>query len=77
MITTLTSKGQLTLPASVRRKLKLRPGDKLDCVVRDDGRIEMIPMQRSIRDLRGILPRPTRRVSLKEMDDAIRRGAQD
>lgn len=74
MITTLTSKGQLTLPASVRKELNLRPGDRLDCVVREDGTIQMFPKQRSMRELRGIVPKPAKPLTLHQIDDCIRQG---
>jgi len=75
MICTMTSKGQLTLPAEIRRKLNLKPGDKLDFRLRDDGRIEVIPVRGSMRELKGNLPKPDKPVSLDQMDQAIRRGA--
>ena len=37
MQTTLSSKGQLVLPAEVRRKLRLGHGEKLSVELRDDG----------------------------------------
>lgn len=33
---TLSSKGQITLPAQIRRSLKLQPGDKITIVKRGD-----------------------------------------
>lgn len=33
-IATISSKGQITLPAEIRRELKLRPGDKITIVKR-------------------------------------------
>jgi AbrB family looped-hinge helix DNA binding protein len=75
MIATLTSKGQLTLPKAVRDKLGLRSGDRLDCVVKDGGLIEIIPLKRPASELRGILPKPEKTVSLEEMEEAIARGA--
>ena len=71
MRSTLTTKGQLTLPAELRRKLHLQAGDQVDFVLRADGRIEMIPLQQSIDDLKGILPPPAKPVSLEEMQRAI------
>ena len=35
-VSTLSSKGQITLPAQVRRKLKMMPNDRLVIEVRDD-----------------------------------------
>ncbi len=41
-ITTISSKGQITLPASIRRSLNVRAGDRLK-VVKRDKKIEIIP----------------------------------
>jgi AbrB family looped-hinge helix DNA binding protein len=75
MIATVTSKGQVTLPAEVRKRLGINPGSKLDFIVVDDERIEVIPIAQSVTSLKGMLPRPKRRLSLAEMDAAIARGA--
>ena len=37
MLLTLSSNGQVILPVSVRRKLRLRAGDKLELEIRDGG----------------------------------------
>ncbi len=75
MEATLTSKGQVTIPKPVRDALKLRTGDRLDFVLGDDGIVRLVPVTRSIRDLKGMLPKPRRPVTLDEMDAAIARGA--
>ncbi|MGB9429122.1 MAG: AbrB/MazE/SpoVT family DNA-binding domain-containing protein [Gammaproteobacteria bacterium] len=74
MIATLTSKGQLTLPKEVRDRLKLHPGDRLDFRLEDDGTVRMVPVSTSVRDLKGILPKPKRALSLEDMDAAIAKG---
>lgn len=71
MIATLSSKGQLTLPIEVRRALHLNAGDRLDVVLGENNRVELIPLSRSIRDLKGMLPKPAKPVSLEDMDRAI------
>lgn len=75
MLATLTSKGQLTLPKAVRTKMDLQPGDKLDFVLLDNGTLEVVPLKQPPQKLRGILPRPTRPVSIEEMNTAIERGS--
>ena len=75
MIATLTSKGQLTLPKPVRDRLGLCSGDRLDCIVREDGLIEIVPLKQSAAKLRGILPKPATCVTIDEMNDAVARGA--
>lgn len=71
MIATLTSKGQLTLPVAIRRKLHLKSGEKLEILSKNDGRIEAIPVKQSIRALKGILPPPKQVVSLNDMKNAM------
>ncbi|WP_420594583.1 AbrB/MazE/SpoVT family DNA-binding domain-containing protein [Deinococcus sp.] len=43
MQTTLSSKGQITLPAEIRRQLRLKQGSKFDVVVSESGQIVMTP----------------------------------
>jgi AbrB family looped-hinge helix DNA binding protein len=71
MMASLSSKGQLTLPIEVRRALHLTAGDRLDVVLGENNRVELIPLSRSIRDLKGMLPKPAKSVSLEDMDRAI------
>ena len=75
MVATLTSKGQLTLPKTVRTQLDLHPGDKLDFVIRENGTVEVVPLKQPATKLRGILPKPTRAVSIDQMNAAIAMGA--
>ena len=50
---TLSPKYQVVIPRSIRRSLRLRPGQKMQ-VVEYQGRIEFIP-ERDIEELRGFL----------------------
>jgi antitoxin PrlF len=72
--TTLTSKGQMTLPKAVRDRLGLTTGDKLDVTV-EGQRIVLIPKTLHLADICSLLPSPDRPVSIEEMENAIRRGA--
>ena len=75
--TTLTSKGQLTLPKDVRNRLNLHSGDKLEVFPQEDGTILLQPATVDISELYGLLPRPNRTVSLEEMDAAIQQEASE
>ena len=76
MTATVTSKGQVTIPVEARRRLHIRPGTKLEFVVRDDGRLEVILVSGSINDLKGSVPKPKRALTLAEMDAAVAGGAR-
>lgn len=39
----IRSNGQITLPASARRKAKLKEGDLLEVLVEEDGSIRLVP----------------------------------
>lgn len=73
---TLTSKGQMTLPQAVRNRLNLKAGDKLDVVV-EDQRIILVPATLHVDDLCNVLPRFKKLVSLDEMERVIRKRAID
>lgn len=71
---TLTSKGQLTLPKTIREFLRVKAGDPVDFVIDDDGRVVVRPATLDVRALKGLLRGPGRRpVSVQEMDEAIAR----
>lgn len=69
---TLTSKGQTTIPKDIRDQLRLKAGDRLDFVLQPDGRVLIVPATVRARDLKGMLPRPKKAVSLEQMEKAIR-----
>jgi len=66
-VSTLTSKGQTTIPRDVREAAGLRTGDRLHFTVLDDGTIILRVKNRSIRDL-AIKPKPVRHVSVDQMN---------
>jgi len=71
-VATLTSKGQITMPKAIREQLKLKPGDRVDFLVGDDGKVTVWPVTADVTTLKGLVPRPKRVVSLKDMREAIR-----
>jgi AbrB family looped-hinge helix DNA binding protein len=50
---TVSPKFQVLIPGTIRKSLRLRPGQKMQ-VIEYDGRIEFIP-ERNIAELRGFL----------------------
>ena len=75
MIASMTSKGQVTVPVEARRRLGLHAGSKVDFVINDRDHLELIPVADSVKKLKGIVPKPSRPLSLEEMDAAIAEGA--
>ena len=73
--TTITSKGQVTIPKAIRDLLGLRPGDRLVFLATADGRVVVEPETVDVRSLRGLLAHEGPPVSLEEMDRAIAEGA--
>lgn len=74
MQATMTSKGQVTLPKPVRDKLRLRPGDKIDFLLEEDGSLRGTPVTASVTQLKGMAPRPESPVNIEAMDEAIARA---
>ena len=66
---TITSKGQVTIPKKVRDKLGLRPGDKLNFDIENDGEMKVSAQKNSISKAAGILYREGQKpISVEEMD---------
>lgn len=70
---TISSKGQVTVPKAIRTRLHLKVGDRLRFVVDGDGTVRLSAVTRDIASLKNILPPPARRATIKEMNAAIRR----
>jgi AbrB family looped-hinge helix DNA binding protein len=69
---TITSKGQITLPKSVRTRLGLEAGHRVEFVETDAGFL-VKPATKDIRSLKGILPKPRRPVTIESMDRSLAR----
>lgn len=75
--TRIDEDGHLLLPREVLEYLHLNPGDRLNLVIQDNGDVVLRSNLRDVRDLKGILPRTSKRVSVADMNRAIRlRGSK-
>ncbi|WBA82876.1 AbrB/MazE/SpoVT family DNA-binding domain-containing protein [Endozoicomonas sp. GU-1] len=74
----ITSKGQVTIPSAIREKYQLQPGDKV-LFQEKDGVIILTPMSDDIEALGGCLAQHTngRKASLDDMEQAIKAGASE
>jgi antitoxin PrlF len=75
MVSTITSKGQITIPKSARDAMKVGPGDKVKFFLDSRGRLTILPVL-PIEALKGIVKsRLGRPVTLVEMRQAPEAGA--
>lgn len=73
---TLSSKGQTTIPQHIRTYLHLHAGDKLSFVIEPEGHVVLHPATLDIKALCGILKQKNQKiVSLSDMEKAILKGA--
>jgi antitoxin PrlF len=72
---TISSKGQVTIPKAIRDLMHLKVGDRLRFKIEADGSVRLAAATRDVSTLRNILPRPKRRATLEDIDQAIRRRA--
>lgn len=71
--TRITSQGQVSVPAAIRRKLGVEPGSTLQWTVRGDEVVVKRRAGSSFEDMHKILfpDGPPKRRTLKEMDEGI------
>ncbi|MGV8040781.1 MAG: AbrB/MazE/SpoVT family DNA-binding domain-containing protein [Thermoanaerobaculaceae bacterium] len=69
---TITSKGQITIPKEVRDALALGVGDRVSFRVLPGGRVEMVPETVDLLSLCGVLRPAEGGVSVEAMGEAIR-----
>ena len=75
---TITTKGQITIPKSVRDSLKLHSGDKIEFIVTDKMEAVMRPISKKVDEVFGRLNRPgMKAVSVEEMNQAIKNRIKD
>lgn len=73
---TVTSKGQITIPASVRVSLGLDAGSRVEFVELEQGQYAIVAVTDSVQSLKGMLRKPANAVSIEQMNDVVAsRGA--
>lgn len=75
-VSRLTSKGQTTIPKEIRDALRLKPGDRIEFILREDDQVELKALNKSISALQGMFYDPNRKpVSIEEMNEGIAQAA--
>ena len=68
---TVTSKGQITIPAPVRAALGLDTGSRVEFVETEKGKFAIVPATSPVLALKGMLRTPPAPVSIEQMNRAI------
>ena len=68
---TITTKGQITIPKDIRNLLKVGKGDRVEFLVDNNGTVTIWPVTTDITALKGLVPKPRNYVSLNDMKQAI------
>ena len=77
-LATITTKGQVTIPKSVRDSLMLSTGDKIEFLLTDKREALIRPISKKVDEVFGILHKPGRKaVSVEEMDAKIKQRMKD
>ncbi len=71
-ISTISSKGQVTIPVDVRRRLGVDTADKVAFVLTDEGKVELRPARCTLESVLGSIPAlPNESIDLdREIDEA-------
>ena len=73
---TVTSKGQITIPAQIRDALHVSAGDRVEFVEVESGKYMFLAATRPVTDLKGMFGKRAKVVSIDDMNAAIAaRGA--
>lgn len=72
---TVTTKGQITIPKEVREGLGVGAGDRVEFVEQERGVYTVVAATRDVRLLKGMVPKPSRPVSIDDMNAAVRRAS--
>lgn len=71
---TVTTKGQITIPKEVREGLGVGAGDRVEFVEQERGVYTVVAATKDVRLLKGMVAKPSRPVSIDEMNAAVRRA---
>ena len=69
--TKVTAKGQITVPKPIREHLKLAKGDRIEFLIGANGKVTIMPATADVRELKGMVPKPAKKVTVADMNQAI------
>jgi len=72
-LSTLTSKGQITIPKALRKSMSIDAGDKIEFIINEQNEVVIKPITKKASEIFGLLSKykKNKAVSIEEMDQAI------
>ena len=73
VLSTLTSKGQITIPKGLRQSMSIDTGDKVEFIINEQNEVVIKPITKKAIDVFGQLSKykKDKPVSIEEMNEAI------
>lgn len=72
----VTTKGQITIPTTIRQNLNISSGSRVE-LIQQDNCVIVVPINNLLSKLKKSLPKPTKTLSCEEMNNIIsNRGIQ-
>lgn len=73
---TVTARGQTTIPVDIRQKMLLQEGDRIEWIERDDGHIEIIPVTVDASKVAGMFSEWVKKpITVDEMNAKVKEAA--
>ena len=76
LVSTMTSKGQVTIPAEIRKYLGIGAATKVAFVINGDGEVVVRPARYTLASVRGVVPALPGRETI-DFDDQIEEAMEE
>lgn len=78
-VTTMTSKGQVTIPKDIRDSLHLNTGDKIEFILTRTNEVILRPVTKKVDDVFGLLAnyKKVEPISIEEMDEIVKQKKRE
>ena len=78
-LTTITSKGQVTIPKKIRDSLHLETGDKVEFILTPTNEVILRPVTKKVDDVFGLLEnyKKVEPIPIEEMDEIVKQKKRE
>ena len=78
MISTITAKGQITIPKKIRERLQLKTGDKVEFILTGNDEVSLKLVKKNVDEVFGILSDSGHKIhTVEQMKQAIARKMKE